>query len=703
MTPERGGAQMKSPTIGNTARTVAQAPARAHVNWREVILFALLAYGLAWAWSGFFLLPYLGDLLTRSTTPTDMVERLGAVATLPTMLTPMIAALIMRIFVSKEGVKGSLGLLRSPKYYLAALLIPAVFVTAVVLIVQVLGLGEFRWSEANWFVYLMLPVIALPVTLFTFGEEYGWRGYLLPRLLPLGEIRASVLIGVIWGVWHLPLLLAGLNYPGVNIVLAIIVFTFVTVALSFTYTWFYVASSGSVLVVAVFHASTNQFSDTFWVPPLLSGANPFAPSLVSAVLILTLVVVVYGLFRRPVHVNDSERFVHPKLDGTRRDGVRREVSAAERRPSDHRGRRSQREEQMSSSITTQEKGVTLMKTKGSRLWRWTKRVLVGIAGLVLVLLLAGMVFQFVTTKIDESRYPALGEMVDARGYNLHLNCTGEAGGAPTVVMDSGLGGTVLDWQLVQPELAKSMHVCTYDRAGMGWSDPGPQPRTSQQIVKELHTVLGNAGVTEPYVLVGHSFGGTNMQVYASQYPDEVAGMVLIDSALEDEKAVALTQSHQPSPLLMKIYATIGLTRLPYTLGGETSGLTSPELEDEQAAISSHRKHIFAVADENSSLEESFDENRTDPMSLGDKPLMVLTAGSVQLAGTGLSEEQMNLIDELHSESQAALTQRSENAKQIIVADSGHYIHVEQPGLVTDAIHQVVEAARDGSRLSGNET
>jgi hypothetical protein len=267
-------------------------------------------------------LPYLGTLLTQSTTPTDMVEQLGAVAVLPTMLTPMIAALIMRLFVSKEGLKGSLGLLRSPKYYLAALIVPAVFVTAVVLIVQALGLGEFRWSEANWFVYLMLLVIALPVTLFTFGEEYGWRGYLLPRLLPLGEIRASVLLGVIWGVWHLPLIMAGLNYPGVNVLLAIIIFTFVTVALSFTYTWFYVASSGSVLVAAVFHASTNQFSDTFWVPPLLSGANPFAPSLVSAVLIMALVVVVYRLFRRSVRVEDPERFVRPKLDGTWRDWVR---------------------------------------------------------------------------------------------------------------------------------------------------------------------------------------------------------------------------------------------------------------------------------------------------------------------------------------------------------------------------------------------
>src|SRR5918992_844412 len=279
----RKGAEYMSTEFGSTNRTAAQAPALVHVNWGEVILFVLLAFGLAWVWSGFWLLPYLGTLLTQSTTPTDILGPLGAVMSLPTMLTPMIAALIMRIFVSKEGVKGSLGLLRSPKYYLAALIVPAVFVTAVGLFVRMLGFWEFRWSDATSSVYLMLLVIALPVTLFTFGEEYGWRGYLLPRLLPLGEIRASVLIGGIWGVWHLPLLFAGLNYPGVNIWLAIIIFTFVTVALSFTYTWFYVASSGSVLIAAVYHASTNQFSDTYWVPPLLTGANPFAPSLVSAV------------------------------------------------------------------------------------------------------------------------------------------------------------------------------------------------------------------------------------------------------------------------------------------------------------------------------------------------------------------------------------------------------------------------------------
>jgi uncharacterized protein len=310
-----------STELGDTNGTVAQAPGLVHVNWREVILFALLAYCLAWAWWGFWLFPYLGNLLMQSTTPTDMVGGAG-VAMVLGMFAPMIAALIMRLFVSKEGVKGSLGLLRSWRYYLAALVAPVVFVTAVVLIVQALGLGEFRWSQAGWIVYLTLMLKTLPNIPFTLGEEYGWRGYLLPRLLPLGEVRATLLVALIWGPWHVPFLLAGLNYPGVYFWLAFLVFLFTVVGLSFAYTWFYVASSGSVLVVALLHQSSNTFSDTFWQPPLMTLGSQLAASVVGGLLMLVLVVVVYGHFRRSVRVEEPERFVHPNLDGTWRDWVR---------------------------------------------------------------------------------------------------------------------------------------------------------------------------------------------------------------------------------------------------------------------------------------------------------------------------------------------------------------------------------------------
>lgn len=314
-----------STAFGATNGTAGQAPARAHVNWREVILFGVLAYGLAWAWWGFWLFPYLGDLLTQSTTSPDLLEGAGvglALAIPLGMFAPMVAALIMRLFVSREGLKGSFGLLRPLRYYVAALVAPVVFVTVVVLIVQALGLGVFRWSQAGLLVYITLMLKSVLNVPFTFGEEYGWRGYLLPRLLPLGEIRATVLVGLIWGPWHIPFLLAGLNYPGVNFWVAFAVFCFTVVVLSFLYTWFYVAASGSVVVVALVHQSFNSFADNFWQPPLMSYGSQLAASIVGGVVMLALVVVVYGLFKRRVRVEDSDSFVHPKLEGTRRDWLR---------------------------------------------------------------------------------------------------------------------------------------------------------------------------------------------------------------------------------------------------------------------------------------------------------------------------------------------------------------------------------------------
>jgi pimeloyl-ACP methyl ester carboxylesterase len=156
-------------------------------------------------------------------------------------------------------------------------------------------------------------------------------------------------------------------------------------------------------------------------------------------------------------------------------------------------------------------------------------------------------------------------MVAVAGHDMQLHCTGEGNGGPTVVMDAGLGGGVLDWQTVQPEVTKFARVCSYDRSGLGWSASGPKPRTSSQIVEELHALLKNAGEDGPYVLVGHSFGGANVQLYAAEYPDEVAGMVLVDSALDtqvlDKDLRAAIAETVPSPLLIKATAPLGIPRL----------------------------------------------------------------------------------------------------------------------------------------------
>ena len=131
-----------------------------------------------------------------------------------------------------------------------------------------------------------------------------------------------------------------------------------------------------------------------------------------------------------------------------------------------------------------------------------------------------------------STHAAPGEMVRVGQHRLHLLCMGE--GEPTVVLESGLGGNSLDWVRVQPIIAEHNRVCTYDRAGYGWSELGPLPRTSERIADELHILLKRARIPGPYILVGHSFGGYSVRLFATHYANETAGLVLVDAAHEDQ-------------------------------------------------------------------------------------------------------------------------------------------------------------------------
>src|SRR5687768_1975212 len=119
-------------------------------------------------------------------------------------------------------------------------------------------------------------------------------------------------------------------------------------------------------------------------------------------------------------------------------------------------------------------------------------------------------------------------MVTVGGHDLHVNCSGQGG--PAVILESALGNASPHWVWVQREVAKTTRVCAYDRAGMGWSERGPEPRDAKQVTGELHTLLKDADTEGPYVLVGHSYGGLYARMYAAQYPNEVAGVVLVDSS-----------------------------------------------------------------------------------------------------------------------------------------------------------------------------
>ncbi len=292
------------------------------VKWGEVILFTVLTYGFTWLYCGPSIWPYLGQVLTSMKVPENFDITVGSFGVAYGMFGPMIAAIIMRLFVSKEGLKGTLGVWRAQKYYLIAFIAPPLFLGSVILFNHLTGLGRFVWSLSMplWWAYL-LQWSADIIPYFGFGEEYGWRGYLLPRLLPLGEVKASMILGFIWALWHLPGLVVGLNFPGQNLLLIILTFTFLVVLLSFPFTWLYIASRGSVLIAAILHNTFNNYADTFMNPNFIPNGNPLIVSgagLIAAVFLLIIVIVVYGVFKRSPKVKNIKN-LSPQPDGTWRD------------------------------------------------------------------------------------------------------------------------------------------------------------------------------------------------------------------------------------------------------------------------------------------------------------------------------------------------------------------------------------------------
>jgi len=279
-----------------TAGTLSPGARRAtRVAWREVALFGLLACGLSWLCWGWWLYPHLGRLLTATATPSDFPALVGGqLGVAVGGFGPLVAAAIMRLFASGEGVGGSLGWRRPWKYYLIALLAPPACLTALAVVNHLTGVGRFAWPGTGRMLatYPLLLIVAAIYVPFTLGEEYGWRGYLLPRLLPLGEVRASALVGLLWAVWHLPLLLAGLNYPGRNPWLALLVEIVATIGIAFPFTWLYVASGGSVLVAAVLHASLNAYADTL-IGTRIPQANPLLVCLLMGIVLLGSASIVY--------------------------------------------------------------------------------------------------------------------------------------------------------------------------------------------------------------------------------------------------------------------------------------------------------------------------------------------------------------------------------------------------------------------------
>lgn len=234
---------------------------------------------------------------------------------------------------------------------------------------------------------------------------------------------------------------------------------------------------------------------------------------------------------------------------------------------------------------------------------------------------------------------------------MYLYCMGT--GTPTVIMEAGLNDVSDTWSLVQPGVAKVTRTCVYDRAGLGLSDPGPEPRDSFLVINELHTLLINADINGPYVLVGHSLGGMYMRLFIDQYPDDVVGLVLVDSAHIDD-------SHRSASVL------------PPLGSNESEDLTF--LREWLA-----NPPVFA----------EIPKSLFEPGSLGNMPLVVLSVPKQQRSGD-LPVELSDALDKIWVDLQNEWALISTHSSHIFVYESSHFIQKDQPEIVIDAILQVVE-------------
>jgi pimeloyl-ACP methyl ester carboxylesterase len=303
--------------------------------------------------------------------------------------------------------------------------------------------------------------------------------------------------------------------------------------------------------------------------------------------------------------------------------------------------------------------------------RWTTRVLVGLCSLIVVTALTGAAYQSVATRYDLAVTPPPGQLVDIGGYRLHLWCTGS--GAPAVILDTGLGGSSADWGIVQPDVAGFTRVCSYDRAGMGYSDPGPSPRTARRIASELAELLDRSRIAGPVVLVGASIAGFDIRVFASDHPERAAGLVLVDASHED-------QAHEVPWMarFVPLLSTVGVLRVFGVSFGQRVESLPPSVRRYAQATRFRAAGYQAAADEIIHIGESVSEVRSSRRKLP-VPVLVVTGGR------GADENWRRL--------QQDQTSLSERGCLIVAQQSGHVVSLDQPEVVVDAIRTVVETAR----------
>jgi pimeloyl-ACP methyl ester carboxylesterase len=268
--------------------------------------------------------------------------------------------------------------------------------------------------------------------------------------------------------------------------------------------------------------------------------------------------------------------------------------------------------------------------------------------------------------------PAPGERHDIGGYLLHINCLGE--GSPTIIIDVGLGDDSSDWQRILEHSAQTTKTCVYDRPGYGWSDYGPRPRTSRRIAYELNLLLQQAQISPPYILVGHSFGGYNMRLFAAAFPNRISGLVLIDASHEDQ------------------YERLGIN-IPKSNRRLNSLISMPPASG-KSLVSSQKNQLLqdrafhTARYEISSLYKSAQQVQYNG-NIPTVPLIVISRGVAEWVGHDQAKQREKTWILLQQD----LTQLSPLSQHIFANHSGHNIHQQQPQIIIDALVDVTHLAR----------
>jgi pimeloyl-ACP methyl ester carboxylesterase len=304
-----------------------------------------------------------------------------------------------------------------------------------------------------------------------------------------------------------------------------------------------------------------------------------------------------------------------------------------------------------------------------------KRALLWVGPAVFAAIIATTGFQTLLSHLSLRNNPPPGSLVDLNGRTVHVLCAGE--GSPTVILEAGLPGNSLAWMSVFSEIARLTRVCAYDRPGYGWSQPTASPRTAETIVHELRVLLQSTDIKPPYILVGHSFGGLLMQLYAARFPSDFVGMVLVDSSHPNQAHRTLDMREiDTMSFAIKTFGPTGIVRMLFPVPAGNPESRDASVREQERELLMMNRTLRAVTREMSALRESLRQLAESTVDLGSKPLVVLSEGRRGTDSWQALQEDLSRL--------------STNSDWQVVGGAGHFIQHDQPDAVVDAVRRVIE-------------